>query len=268
MTFDPMMGVYFWGFLVLQSQSLEAIGELFDPDFAIPLIGRSNVLGFFQDVFTALVLLAIVGFALIRFAQHPTRLGRSSRFAGSNLLQGWYVLLAEFALLYTVLVLRAGRAAKGTLPYPEGAFISSWLGGFLDDLPTASLDVIVTAFLVAHLAVLGGFFLFTVHSKHLHIFTIPFNVLFGRQSIASTGFAQAGIPIRVHAVCPDGVDTGMVSERVNDDDSAIIFSSGKKLLDLGLFFGRKANVPLGRSGVQPKLSGKLQVVLELGHGVA
>jgi len=44
---------------------------------------------------------------------------------------------------------------------------------------------------------------------------------------------EAGIPIRVHAVCPDGVDTGMVSERVGDDDSAIIFSSGKKLLDPG-----------------------------------
>jgi Fe-S oxidoreductase len=171
----------FWGFLVLQSQSLEAIGELFDPDFAIPLVGRSNVLGFFQDVFTALVLVAIIGFALIRFAQHPARLGRRSRFSGSNLLQGWYVLLAEFGLLYTVLVLRSARAAKGTLPYPEGAFISSFFGGFLEGLPDASLDVIVTAFLVAHLAVLGGFFLFTVHSKHLHIFTIPFNVIFGRQ---------------------------------------------------------------------------------------
>jgi NAD(P)-dependent dehydrogenase (short-subunit alcohol dehydrogenase family) len=44
---------------------------------------------------------------------------------------------------------------------------------------------------------------------------------------------EAGIPIRVHAVCPDAVDTGMVSERAGDDDAAIIFSSGKKLLDPG-----------------------------------
>jgi len=44
---------------------------------------------------------------------------------------------------------------------------------------------------------------------------------------------EAGIPVRVHAVCPDGVDTGMVSERAGDDDAAIIFSSGKKLLDPG-----------------------------------
>jgi Fe-S oxidoreductase len=171
----------FWGFVILQSQSLEAIGEIFDPEFHIPLVGRWNALGFAQDLFTSLVLIGIAGFALVRFAQHPFRRGRSSRFAGSNLLQGWYVLLFEFLLLYTVLGLRSARAAKGTLPYPEGAFVSSWLGGFLEGLPTGDLDIIVTAFLVAHLAVLGGFFLFTVHSKHLHIFTIFPNVLFARQ---------------------------------------------------------------------------------------
>jgi NAD(P)-dependent dehydrogenase (short-subunit alcohol dehydrogenase family) len=44
---------------------------------------------------------------------------------------------------------------------------------------------------------------------------------------------DAGIPVRVHAVCPDGVDTGMVSERADDPDAAIIFSSGKQLLDPG-----------------------------------
>jgi NAD(P)-dependent dehydrogenase (short-subunit alcohol dehydrogenase family) len=44
---------------------------------------------------------------------------------------------------------------------------------------------------------------------------------------------EAGIPIRTHAVCPDGVDTGMVRERAADPDAAVIFSSGKKLLDPG-----------------------------------
>src|SRR5687768_6776964 len=44
---------------------------------------------------------------------------------------------------------------------------------------------------------------------------------------------EAEIPIRVHVVCPDGVDTGMVSERARDEDAAIIFSSGTNLLDPG-----------------------------------
>lgn len=42
---------------------------------------------------------------------------------------------------------------------------------------------------------------------------------------------DAGIPIRVHAVCPDAVDTRMVRDRLDDEESAIIFSGGSKLLD-------------------------------------
>jgi Fe-S oxidoreductase len=171
----------FWGFVFLQTHTVEALGEIFDPEFHIPLIGQSEVFGFLQDLFTLLVLVAITGFALIRFAQSPGRHGRRSRLSGSNLLQGWYVLIAEFGLLYTVLMLRGARAAKGTLPYPEGAFMSTWIGGFLDGLPTESLEIITTAFLVAHVAVLAGFVVFTLNSKHLHVFTIVPNVLFARQ---------------------------------------------------------------------------------------
>jgi short-subunit dehydrogenase len=41
---------------------------------------------------------------------------------------------------------------------------------------------------------------------------------------------DAGVPIRVHAVCPDGVDTRMVRDRMDDPESAIIFSGGTKLI--------------------------------------
>ena len=40
---------------------------------------------------------------------------------------------------------------------------------------------------------------------------------------------NAGIPIRVHAVCPDAVDTGMVRERQAEPESAIIFSAPRLL---------------------------------------
>ncbi|MGH3665985.1 MAG: (Fe-S)-binding protein, partial [Egibacteraceae bacterium] len=172
----------FWGFVILQSQSVEALGEAFDPEFHIPLIGRSPLLGFAQDLFTVLVLVAIVGFALYRLAQSPRILGRASRFAGSNLDQGWYVLLLEFGLLYTVMVLRAARAAKGTLPYPDGAVASLWLGdNLLGGVSEFRLEVLATVFLLAHLTVLFGFLVFALNSKHLHIFTTPFSVAFARQ---------------------------------------------------------------------------------------
>ncbi|HVM00819.1 MAG TPA: (Fe-S)-binding protein [Egibacteraceae bacterium] len=171
----------FWGFLVVQTTLVETIGEVFDPEFHIPLIGRSPWLGFVQDLFSVLVLAAIVGFVLIRLVQDPRRLGRGSRFAGSNLDQGWYVLLFEFGVLYTLQVLRAARAALGTLPYPDGAFVSTWLGGYMAGLGETSLGIIVTAFLVAHLVVVMGFLVFTLHSKHLHIVTIFPNAAFARR---------------------------------------------------------------------------------------
>ncbi|MEX2420922.1 MAG: (Fe-S)-binding protein, partial [Actinomycetota bacterium] len=174
----------FWGFIVLQTHTLEAVGEVFDPEFHVPGFppgaARTEVFGFVQDLFTMLVLLAVVGFAFIRLAQAPSRKGRLSRFAGSNLDEGWYVLLAEFALLYTALVLRGARAAKGTLPYPDGAFASSWMGGFMGGIDETGLELLVTVFLLAHITVFIGFFLFTVHSKHLHVLTIPFGVAFSR----------------------------------------------------------------------------------------
>jgi hypothetical protein len=41
----------FWGFLVLFLTIVEAYGHLFTDTFAIPLIGRSPVLGFLEDFF-------------------------------------------------------------------------------------------------------------------------------------------------------------------------------------------------------------------------
>ena len=174
----------FWGFIVLQTHTLEAVGEVFDPNFHIPGFApglmRTEVLGFAQDLFTVLVLLAVVGFAVIRLAQAPARRGRGSRFAGSNLDEGWYVLLAEFALLYTALVLRGARSAKDTLPYPDGAFASTWIGGYFEGISAVGLEVLATTFLLAHASVFVGFMLFTLHSKHLHVFTIPFSIAFSR----------------------------------------------------------------------------------------
>jgi Fe-S oxidoreductase len=171
----------FWGFIVLQSQTVEAVGEVFDPEFAIPLIGASEWLGFLQDLFTLLVLVAVVGFVLVRLAQAPGRVGRRSRFAGSNLDQGWYVLLFEFALLYSVLMLRGVRGAEGTLPYPDGAFVSSWIGDQFVSLDPETLHLVGTLALLAHLVVFVAFALFTLHSKHLHIFTIPFTIPLARK---------------------------------------------------------------------------------------
>jgi short-subunit dehydrogenase len=66
---------------------------------------------------------------------------------------------------------------------------------------------------------------------------VPGLAVYGATKHGVLGFTQslqgdlddARIPIRTHAICPDGVDTGMVRERQADEDSAIIFSTPRFL---------------------------------------
>jgi NAD(P)-dependent dehydrogenase (short-subunit alcohol dehydrogenase family) len=66
---------------------------------------------------------------------------------------------------------------------------------------------------------------------------VPGLAVYGATKHAVLGFTlslqgdldDARIPIRTHAICPDGVDTGMVREREAEEDSAIIFSTPRFL---------------------------------------
>jgi NAD(P)-dependent dehydrogenase (short-subunit alcohol dehydrogenase family) len=66
---------------------------------------------------------------------------------------------------------------------------------------------------------------------------VPGLAVYGATKHAVLGFTlslqgdldDARIPIRTHAICPDGVDTSMVREREAEEDSAIIFSTPRFL---------------------------------------
>ena len=174
-----------WAFFVLQTTLLEAAGELFvGPSFQLPLLGSIglfgvtlyDLLGFFQDTFALLSLTAIAIFAAIRLSQDPRSQGRESRFAGSNLNQGWWVLTAEVLVVWTLWTAHGIRWAEGYAP-TEAAFISVQFGRAFEGMDLLTLEWIGAVNLVAHLAIVAGFALFTLHSKHLHIITIAFQEL-------------------------------------------------------------------------------------------
>jgi len=135
-----------------------------------------DVLGFLQDSFVLLSLTGILIFAAIRFSQDPRRKGRESRFAGSNLNQGWWVLAAESLVGWTLYVAHGVRFAEGHAP-TEAAFISRWFGEQFVGIDSTTLHWVALINLIAHIAIIGGFLVFTLHSKHLHILTIPFQEL-------------------------------------------------------------------------------------------
>jgi Fe-S oxidoreductase len=175
----------FWGFLVIQITLIESVGELFDREFKIPIIGHQAWLGFMEDFFILAVAVALVVFALIRLAQNPRELGRRSRFYSSHMWQAFVILIMIFLVVSTVLMVRGARAALGTLPYSStGAFLSHFAGNSMDQLSRGTLHWLEDGFLLGHIAVVMSFLVIVVNSKHMHIFTSPLNVLFGRQPIA------------------------------------------------------------------------------------
>ncbi len=174
-----------WAFFVAQTTLIEAAGEMFwGPSFQIPLLNRISLggitaydlLGFLQDTFGLLSLTGIAIFAAMRWAQDPKRKGRTSRFAGSNLKQGWWVLMAESLVVWTLWIAHGVRFAEDHAP-TGAAFVSQQFGNAFAGLSTLTLDWVSAVGLVIHLSIVGGFLVFTLNSKHLHILTIPFQEL-------------------------------------------------------------------------------------------
>jgi Fe-S oxidoreductase len=174
----------FWAFVILASVYLEAYGALFDAGFAIPLIGHWAVLGFLQDFIALMALAGITTFAIIRLRNSPQRLGRQSRFKGSHLGGAWVVLFMIFNVVWSLFLFRGAASALGNLPYKSGAFMSIAVGNWLDGLDHGTLEFLEHLGLLLHIGIMLVFLIDVVHSKHLHIFVAPINVMFGRQPVA------------------------------------------------------------------------------------
>ena len=171
----------FWGFVILFLTLIEAYGALFSRTFAIPVIGHWAFVGFLEDLVAVGVLIGLVTFAVIRLRHQPRREGRKSRFDGSHLGAAWLVLAMIFLVIATLLIYRGAQINTGVFPYPHGAFASEIVGHWLHPLGTGVNEVIETVFILAQLAVVLGFLVIVVYSKHLHIFLAPLNVLFARR---------------------------------------------------------------------------------------
>ncbi len=174
----------FWAFLVLASVYLEAYGSLFDEGFHIPLIGRWGALGFLQDFIAVMALLGLVVFSVIRLRNSPERLGRRSRFDGSHLGGAWLTLFLIFCVIWSMFLFRGSAVNAGHFPYGRAAFMSHAVGSLLAPLGTATNTTLEHVGLLVHIGVMLVFLVLVLYSKHLHIFTAPFNVLFGRRPVA------------------------------------------------------------------------------------
>ena len=177
----------FWGFLVLVLTIIEGFGALFSPTFHIPVIGNWPALGFLEDLFAVLCVLAVVAFTAIRLRESPMEHGRSSRFFGSHLGAAWFTLLMIVNVVWTLLLARGAQInaqdvnTTDNLPFLRGAFVSQWIASLLAPLGETANEVIETVALLLALGVLLGFTVFVTYSKHLHILLSLPNVALARR---------------------------------------------------------------------------------------
>jgi Fe-S oxidoreductase len=174
----------FWAFIVLAATILEAYGALFDRDFAIPLIGHWALLGFLEDFFAVAVLVSLAVFSVIRLRQAPARRQRASRFYGSHTGAAWLVLFMIFNVVWTLLLYRGAQISTGHFPYQDDGwwpFASRAVANVLDPLGSSANDALETIGILLQIAVVLGFLVLVVYSKHLHIFIAPLNVLTKRE---------------------------------------------------------------------------------------
>jgi len=171
----------FWGFGVLVLTIIEAYGGLFQRNFAIPGIGHAAFIGFVEDFFACMVLVAVCVFSAIRLRSSPKRKDRASRFYGSHTATAWLTLGMIALVVITLLLYRATQSNIGDFPYGLWAFASHGLGRALRPLGVPANRMLETVFVDLNVVVIMSFLVLVVYSKHLHIFMAPLNVAFTRQ---------------------------------------------------------------------------------------
>jgi Fe-S oxidoreductase len=175
----------FLGFIGLFGSLVEAYGELFDPEFHLPLTDRIEAYGLAIEVIAALTFAGIVVLLAIRLLNLPSIAGRRSRFLGSTQWQAYYVEITIVGVALAVFTLRGLRVAAGTFPYGRANVISYFLGehvfGSLSD--SALHDWLYAA---ATFKIVISMLWFIVIASNItmgvawHRFTAPFNIAFKR----------------------------------------------------------------------------------------
>src|SRR6478609_4702357 len=203
------MGAGHWfvfiGFGLLFFTLLTAFGQLFDPHFALPLIGHFFLYEWISELFTVGMLIAIGAFIGYRATRPKERTrGVKGRFYGSTMWQGFFVEGVILGVGLCIAVLRGAEYAISQYgDEPANAFhypFSFWIGGSMSGLSESALANVI--FLVAMVKIVISFTWMIVISLNpdmgvaWHRFTAFFNIWFKRE--ADGGTALGGLsPIMV-----------------------------------------------------------------------
>jgi Fe-S oxidoreductase len=188
-------GVAHWfvaiSFIALLLTLATAYGQVFDPAFAIPVIGHWIVYEWVTELLAWLGLIGIL--FLIVFRQTRRGKGRYSRFFGSNVWQAYFVEAVILVVVVCVLLLR------GLEYHLLGEQASVWHFPFTNFLLPAGLPIagiqaaitiIATIKIMVSMAMLAVFGVNTAMGVGWHRFTVWFNIWFKRNPSAKPALGE------------------------------------------------------------------------------
>ncbi|MGY1838841.1 MULTISPECIES: (Fe-S)-binding protein [unclassified Modestobacter] len=175
----------FIGFYGLFLTLVEAFGEVWNPEWHLPLIGEWALWNLFVDLIGTATVLGIGYLIVRRQLDHPRRQGRASRFAGSNEGRGYFVEAVVLTIGICILLIRAIKVSAGLTDAPAW---SHPVSGLLANVVPASPDLLsVVAFIkvVVSLAWLITISRVLNMGVAWHRFSAFFNIYFKREDDGS-----------------------------------------------------------------------------------
>ena len=150
-------GIAHWfvmvGFGALFGTLVTAYGQVYKPDFALPIIGHFVGYELFAEAIAALTGIGIVTLIGIRQATRFWHKGRTSRFEGSHQGRAYYIEATILAIVFCVFALRGLEGALAgeeswnwhyAISWPAVLFFSSWSVSALE----TAIVIIATAKIV------------------------------------------------------------------------------------------------------------------------
>ncbi|MGD8150798.1 (Fe-S)-binding protein [Ornithinimicrobium sp. Y1694] len=224
----PVVAVAHWfvmiSFGLLFLTLVTAYGQLFDPHFALPVIGHWAPWLWLLELFGWLAIVGIVALIIIRQVKHPRGEGRRSRFWGSNFGQAYFVEFVILGVGLCIVALRALEYAAGRLMGADWANLAhfpftAWLGGMFEGWSLGTLEnaIVIVALLKILISMTWMIVIALTPTMGVawHRFLAFFNIWFKRHPDGRTSLAE----LQPIAVDGEAIDFENIEDL--DEDAAL-----------------------------------------------
>jgi Fe-S oxidoreductase len=199
--------MFFYGFIVLQTVMLQVVGEgLFGFDFKLPVIGGTAGLGLMQEVFSAIVLVAIGMATWQRYIKKNPHVKAHSEFDALVVLCGISGLIITYFITNGMLInMRLAGTEVASLPPIDALPISGLFAKAMAVFSPGVQSFFGHASFWLHAAFFVSMLIWIPRGKHFHLISGPMNVFFNGNATHKSGAALKKTEIDLENMADDAV---------------------------------------------------------------